>query len=647
MSHVASQPAAGGAEALRAQLSRLEASVEAARRTGRAAESLSYRSCWPLARLKCRRASLALAPANYWGPDETLARQQIGLGVAALEQLQAGEVAGEGHTGLVERAYENQTDGTIQPYHVYVPTSHDPARPAPLVVFLHGYVPSITINEPWLPYPDDIRMAERLGLLFLIPYGRRNSDFVAAGEVDVLEAMKAAQAFYNVDPDRIYLMGVSMGGYGAWNIGLRYPHLFAALGPVSGHTDMARWLHRPRDAMPFWKRWHYEWDNPIDLAENACGLPLHLMHGGRDLLIPPDQSDEMVRRLRVLSYPIDYTKVPGEGHYVYWGPKVYDTTMKWFVQHRRVQWPKRIVYKTYSLRYDTAHWATIEQFLQWGEPAFIEARAEPENRIIVRTKNVAALTLRLSEELVDLDAPITVVQGQREAFGGRVPASRTIRLSLDKDYEAARTDGLWKKKGLCGPVEDAYNYPLLIVRGTSSEDPAERADTMAKADRFAEEWDRYADGRPRLKDDAAVTRGDIDSYNLVCFGRPRSNRILRRAAGGLPIKFDGDAFLIGDRSFSGGGVGLVMIYPNPLNPSRYIVVRSGAFHGESLPINHKYDLIPDFIVFDGVVLDDQTNRALCAGFFDRRWRLSDRLTWYLDDAAAAPAGAGATAASPR
>lgn len=619
-----------------------------ARRSGDAAKSLSYRSCWPLAKLKWRRARLALEPQAFWGPDEAVAREQIQQGFAVLEQLRAGHVAGEGQVGLVERAYENETDGTAQPYHVSVPQSYDPTRPTPLVVFLHGYVPSTTINDPWLPYPEDIRAAERLGFLFLVAYGRRNSDFVAAGEVDSLAAMRETQAFYNVDPDRVYLMGVSMGGYGAWNIGLRYPHLFAALGPVSGHTDMARWLGRPREAMPFWKRWHYEWDNPIDLAENAANMPLHLMHGGLDLTIPTDQSEYMVQRLGTLGYPIDYTRVPGEGHYVYWGPRVYDATMDWFAGHRRVQWPRRIVYKTYSLRYDTAYWATIEQLERWGDPAFIEVRAEAGNRIIVRASNVAALTLRLSEELVDLAAPVTIVHRQQEAFSGKVPASRAVTLQFDEEYEAGRDQGLWKKKALCGPIEDAYNYPFLIVRGTSGDDAAERRAAVEKAESFAEEWDKYADGYPRITDDTKVTRQDLARYNLVCFGRPESNLVIRRAARGLPIQLEAKGFVVGERRFSGDDVGLVMIYPNPLEPSRYIVVQSGAFYGEALSVNHKYDLLPDFIIFDGAIEDDQTNRALCAGFFDRRWRLSEPLTWLRRDAEGEATEAGdTTAASPR
>ncbi len=597
-------------EELQGDLSALEAGVERARRGGKSAEGLVYRSCWPLAKL-----------------DRYTARAQIELGLAALDKLRAGTMAGDGATGLVERAYENETDGTVQPYHVYVPQSYDPARPTPLVVFLHGYVPTITVNDPWVPYLEDVRAAERLGFLFLIPYGRRNSDFVAAGEVDVLAAMEATQAFYNVDADRVYMMGVSMGGYGAWNIGLRYPHLFAALGPVSGHTDMARWLRRPREEMPFWKRWHYEWDNPIDLAENAASLPLHLMHGALDLLIPTDQSDEMVSRQGVLGHPIDYTRVPNEGHYVYLGPKVYDSTIEWFGDHRRVQWPKRIVYKTYSLRYDTAYWATIEQLEQWGKPAYIEVEALAGNQITVRTRNVAALTLRLSEELVDMDAPVTVVHGEREVYNGPVPDSGAITVYFDGDYEAGRGEGLWKEKALCGPVEDAYNYPFLIARGTGSNELGALAEGVRDADRFADEWDRYADGKPRVKDATEVTKQDIADYNLVCFGRPRSNAILKRAAAKLPIKFEGDAFVVGEQEFSGTDVGLVMIYPNPLNPKRYMVVQSGAFHGDALSINHKYDLIPDFIVFDGLTEDDQTNRALCAGFFDRQWQLSERLTW--------------------
>ena len=71
-----------------------------------------------------------------------------------------------------------------------------------------------------------------------------------------------------------------------------------------------------------------------------------------------------------------------------------------------------------------------------------------------------------------------------------------------------------------------------------------------------------------------------------------------------------------------------MIYPNPLNPDRYVVVFSGYPWGEMRGSNHKYDLLPDLIIynnqFDPAV---KTNHSLCAGFFDTQWKLSDELTW--------------------
>jgi hypothetical protein len=71
----------------------------------------------------------------------------------------------------------------------------------------------------------------------------------------------------------------------------------------------------------------------------------------------------------------------------------------------------------------------------------------------------------------------------------------------------------------------------------------------------------------------------------------------------------------------------MFIYPNPLAPERYVVVCCGQAYGEKLGENHKYDLLPDFIVYSDEPDYDDSNAFYCAGFFDTAWQLNPKLTW--------------------
>ena len=112
------------------------------------------------------------------------------------------------------------------------------------------------------------------------------------------------------------------------------------------------------------------------------------------------------------------------------------------------------------------------------------------------------------------------------------------------------------------------------------------------------------------------------------FGTPDTNAIIRRLAAKLPITIGDHRYVIGAKTYEGPDLGLVMCYPNPLNPERYVLIYAGERHGEKLSVNHKHDLLPDFIVFNTRRFNyDDTNEHEVAGFFDMAWRLAPELTW--------------------
>ena len=213
------------------RLQQLQLAIARAEIACREESSAACRVNLPLAQLKLKKARLR-TERGYSGAGGS--SDDIRLGMRLAEMAEAGEVYQPPRSVLTELAYVAANDGSVQPYYVFVPRDYDASRPWPLIVFLHGYVPSITVLDPWVLSDEVCRIAEANGCLLMLPYGRRNSDFQGAGEVDVFDSIAHMREVLNVDPRRIYLSGVSMGGMGAWTIGLRNPGVFAAIAPISG-----------------------------------------------------------------------------------------------------------------------------------------------------------------------------------------------------------------------------------------------------------------------------------------------------------------------------------------------------------------------------------------------------------------------------
>lgn len=583
--------------------------------------SLVYRSNIPLARFKLRKAA-AQARSPFEGPAR--ARESIVEAEEAIKRQESGRIAFEGERGHLERAYITQNDNTAQPYYVYVPENYDPEKRWPLIVFLHGYVPYTSIIDPWVLYEDHERIAADNGALLLTPYGRRNTDFQGVGEVDVLATIEEMKAFYNIDSDRIYLCGPSMGGYGTWTIALRYPGLFAACAPMCGQTDMFVWWPWPHLTAPKFKQFLGEWDNPIDLAPNAVGQHFFVQHGELDRLIPVEQSHMILWEMERLGTPIEYFEHPGADHFIYQRELCFQKAFPWLVQHVLDRWPKHVRLKSYTYRYDTAFWLRILEYQRWGEAALVEAWVE-DNTIRLTSQNVSRLQVQLSEELLDLSQPVTVTANGSQLFLGK-PDNRLLEVLVAEPLTPRKPGTIRKRKGLCGPVEDVFNGPFVVVPGTSgSKEEVQRI--QERASNWCVEWDAFADGFPPVMLDTDVDAKTIAQRNLVLFGTPKTNHIIAQIADKLPIRITEDSYTIGGRTYAGPNIGLVFCYPNPLNTDRYVLIYSGEDPGAKLGVNHKHDLQPDYLIFrvDEENPYDDTYPHLCAGFFDLNWQFDPEL----------------------
>jgi hypothetical protein len=126
-------------------------------------------------------------------------------------------------------------------------------------------------------------------------------------------------------------------------------------------------------------------------------------------------------------------------------------------------------------------------------------------------------------------------------------------------------------------------------------------------------------GDVRVKMPAEVSDHDIADSNLVLFGTPWSNPLIAKVLPRLPVRWSKERIEVAGKIYPAQGRSLVMIYPNPLNPQRYVVLNSGnTFHGPEGYTQSSWFLYPR--LGDYAVVDDQTGAPDTFGYFDKNWK---------------------------
>ena len=287
-------------------------------------------------------ADARAAKATNPGRDDAFVRKNLETARTFAIQVAAGEDPYRSATGMVIKAYRADWDGTLQPYALYVPREYKPGRPGgwPLVVALHGALSDHRHNLRRVFGLDNRRgesdaeaSRNELALpdvqaLVVSPYARGEiMGYDGLGGDDVMRVIEDVRRAYDVDPDRISITGLSMGGGGAWQLGLRHPELFAAIAPVCGVADLTHWL-QPQDAA-FYDVAALEAESPLALADKAIGREVFIFHGAKDPIVPVVQSRRMVERYRALGWldkNVHYTEYPNVDHAA-WTPAYKDAAL--------------------------------------------------------------------------------------------------------------------------------------------------------------------------------------------------------------------------------------------------------------------------------------------------------------------------------
>ena len=185
-----------------------------------------------------------------------------------------------------------------------------------------------------------------------------------------------------------------------------------------------------------------------------------------------------------------------------------------------------------------------------------------------------------------------------------------------------KPSGLYKTHGLQGPIDDAFMDPFLIVRPTGTPwNPAAHDQALRMLARFDRLYAKNLRAHPRVKDDKDVTRADFAKYHVVLFGDPGSNRWIAKMNGKLPVKWTRQTVRYGAQSFSFSRAFPALIYPNPLNPSKYVVLNTGlTIEDREYAGEYPMPRLGDFAMLK-VKEEAEFPDIAEAGLFDERWRL--------------------------
>ncbi|HJT77560.1 MAG TPA: prolyl oligopeptidase family serine peptidase, partial [Gemmataceae bacterium] len=585
----------------------------------------------------------ALQYDEFYKPAEiSTAKALLKQGMERARLLREGKAPWTTATGLVVRGYVSKIDGSVQPYGLVVPASYSPTSPHQFRLDLWCHGRGETLTEV-----NFIADRERSPGAFTPPnafvlhlYGRYCNANRFAGEVDCFEAMDNVKKHYPIDEDRVVMRGFSMGGAACWDFAVHYPSVWAAAAPGAGFSETADFLKvfqnetvQPTDYER--KLWH--WYDATDYALNLFDCPTVAYSGEIDR--QKQAADMMAKALADTGLELTHIIGPKTAH-------AYEPRAKQEVSRRidaiaargRNPVPNLVRFTTWTLRYNRCFWVTIDGLKSHWDRAVLQAgRGGRPGGIEVRTGNIDALTLELPPG-ADSMPPAR----QREG-SGRVIIDRTrfvIPYKTDRSLTAhfRQVDGVWKqvdsvddgtlrkRHGLQGPIDDAFLSHFLMVRPTghplNEKVGAWAAHEMAHA---IDHWRKQFRGDAPVRNDDAVTDADIADSNLILWGDPSSNKVLAKIADRLPIRWTAEGVRVGEKTYSAADHVPLLIYPNPLNPKRYVVLNSGFTFREYDYLNNARQVpkLPDWAVLDVSVppSSQAPGRVVAADFFDERWQL--------------------------
>lgn len=531
---------------------------------------------------------------------------------------------------LHKETFISRMDGSVQYYGVNPPEELNVDKPA-LFLSLHGAGVE-AINQAGSYYRKNwgyiVSPTNRR------PYGFNWENW---GRIDALEVLDIVRKKFEVDENRIYLTGHSMGGHGTWHLGVNYADQFAAIAPSAGWISF--WSYRVRSLadsssklMKMLVRSTRQSDT-YALAGNLFNNGIYILHGGADDVVSPEQATSMVKRLSGFHKDFIYYEQPGAGHWwdnsdedgadcVDWMP-MFD-----FFSHHSLSQKERIreidfttANPAISSRY---YWLEIGSQNHPLEFSRVKIKLDPGKcRFIGTTENVEHLTLDVS--MIPEGSEVNIRLDSTIISGIKYPEGKKIFLT--------KSSGSWNLSGPLsdqhknplryGTIKEAFNNNMVFVYGTRGNDE-ENKWAYEKARFDAERFWYQGNGNIPVISDKEFDLSAYKDRNIIIYGNSETNSAWNLLLKNSPVQVYNNKIVFGNKVYKGKDIACIMTYPVENSRSAVAGVISGTgITGMRLtnyaPYFNPANNLPDLTIFDTGILKSDEKGIRCTGFFGNDW----------------------------
>jgi predicted esterase len=534
------------------------------------------------------------------------------------------------------RTFRSRIDGSIQPYAVRPAAQGESNNPTATIVTLHAAGANCEEHlaqyeaKPWAH--------------IVAPQGRRphGFDWEAWARSDVLEALADAEGRYPSDPRRTYLTGHSMGGHGAWHLGVSYPDRFAAVGPSSAWISFWSYgggmpsAETPTDIDALLLR-GYSASDTLKLLANLSNTGTYVLHGAADQNVPAAQARFMRSRLAAFHPNFVYYEQPSADHW--WGNECCDwPPMMGFFQHQSLPAPVEQTLVDFTTANpavsNRCHWVSIEAQQEQFSPSHIAIRQNVDARTFVaNTTNVARLAIDVAHLTAGQPIDVTL-DGQAVHWLPWPAESRKLWFERQGDEWSAADSPPAQLKGPAryGTFNAAFDRDALLVYGTAGSDEENRW-AMEKARYDAETFYYRGGGALEVLPDTRFDLNDETDRSVVLYGNAETNRAWPLLLSTSPVDVRRGQVRVGTRTETGDDLAVIMVRPRPGSDVAMVGVVGGTGTAGMRLTNRLRWFVsgivyPDFMVLGPNILSEGTAGVRAWGFFGLDWQAdSGEIAW--------------------
>ena len=353
--------------------------------------------------------------------------------------------------GSVIRGNLRCVDGEIRPYFIKIPDDYDPEYPAGMIVYLHGGLSDKAasdtaerLTQGGLP----LRVASETGYVLLLPAG----DIKAAwwdytGMTDVTALIKIMKTRFNIDDDRVHLMGYSDGGSGVYALSMFSAIGFGGSVVINGHPAVGG----ENGAVDLY---------PVNLSNRR----LMIFMSGEDEMYPPDEMKRLLPVLTEAGAETEVVTLEGERHMVSDIGGIVKRSVEFIKDNprpaasspviweyggagtggRRYRWlridgvgdggPEKTYNKYFISRDKEGNVGLNRKMFSYNGPSGRVRGVIDGNTIDVTAENVTALTVYIDPLVLDISKEITIVINGKRMYHGVLPFSPAVSFETVRDY---------------------------------------------------------------------------------------------------------------------------------------------------------------------------------------------------------------------